>query len=162
MAPVIEDIMNVSLGHLQNLLPTFTQYYVSSTDSVPTSEEDDAVELPRLIGAILDFVSAVTRSGRAKEWVSKQGAPLVAVVFSYVLMTDEDVSMLSSLATTVLKTLQEELWTSNANAFVAQEDEELQQYSVRLAGFDLLGVSSSFSSSPSCKMPRRISIPVAH
>jgi len=91
MAPFLNDIMNISLGHLQNLLPLFTQYYVSSTDTVPVSEEEEAVELPRLIGSILDFTAGVARSGRAKDWVSSQGAALVTVVFSYALMTDDDV-----------------------------------------------------------------------
>jgi importin-9 len=38
--------------------------------------------------------------------------------------------------------MQEETWASNANAFVAQEFDETQAYSVRVAGFDLLAVSS--------------------
>ena len=36
---------------------------------------------------------------------------------------------------------QEETWATNANAFVAQEDDETSSYSVRIAGFDLLGAS---------------------
>lgn len=36
---------------------------------------------------------------------------------------------------------QEETWATNANAFVAQEDDETLSYSVRIAGFDLLGAS---------------------
>jgi hypothetical protein len=34
----------------------------------------------------------------------------------------------------------EETWATNANAFVAQEEDETQAYSVRVAGFDLLAV----------------------
>lgn len=37
--------------------------------------------------------------------------------------------------------LQVETWASNANIFVAQEDDDTQPYSVRVAGFDLLDVS---------------------
>ena len=36
---------------------------------------------------------------------------------------------------------QEESWATDANAFVAQEDDETLSYSVRIAGFDLLGAS---------------------
>ena len=37
--------------------------------------------------------------------------------------------------------VQEEEWANNANAFVAQESDDTLSYSVRMAGFDLLGVS---------------------
>ena len=39
---------------------------------------------------------------------------------------------------------QEDSWISNANAFVAQEYDDSLQYSVRIAGFDLLAVSIGF------------------
>jgi hypothetical protein len=38
--------------------------------------------------------------------------------------------------------MQAETWANNANAFVAQEDDDNQAYSIRLAGFDLLAVST--------------------
>jgi hypothetical protein len=34
----------------------------------------------------------------------------------------------------------EEEWVADANAFVAEEDDEAQAYSTRVAVFDLLGV----------------------
>jgi hypothetical protein len=36
--------------------------------------------------------------------------------------------------------LQEDSWINNADAFVAQEYDDALQYSVRIAGFDLLSV----------------------
>ena len=36
---------------------------------------------------------------------------------------------------------QEETWATNANAFVAHEDDDTQAYGVRVAGFELLYVS---------------------
>ena len=36
----------------------------------------------------------------------------------------------------------EDSWIHNANAFVAQEYDDSLQYSVRIAGFDLLAVST--------------------
>jgi hypothetical protein len=36
---------------------------------------------------------------------------------------------------------QEDSWITNANAFVAQEYDDSQKYSVRIAGFDLLSVN---------------------
>lgn len=46
--------------------------------------------------------------------------------------------------------MQEDTWATNANAFVAQEDDETQTYSVRIAGFDLLGVNGYHSPPYSC------------
>ena len=43
--------------------------------------------------------------------------------------------------TTLTFYVQEEEWANNANAFVAQESDDTLSYSVRMAGFDLLGVS---------------------
>jgi importin-9 len=36
--------------------------------------------------------------------------------------------------------VQEETWANDPNAFVAQEDDDTQAYSVRVAGFDLFAV----------------------
>lgn len=40
---------------------------------------------------------------------------------------------------------QEESWTTNANAFVAHEDDDAQAYGVRAAGFELLYVRIGLS-----------------
>jgi hypothetical protein len=37
---------------------------------------------------------------------------------------------------------QEDKWAKDANVFVAQEEDEAQDYSVRIASFDLLAVSN--------------------
>ncbi|EEB93720.1 hypothetical protein MPER_07587 [Moniliophthora perniciosa FA553] len=73
----------------------------------------------------MDFVSAIARGGRARDWFNgDKSAALVSAVFNYIQMTEED----------------EETWGNNANAFVAQEDDDLVNYSVRVAGLDLLTV----------------------
>ena len=46
-----------------------------------------------------------------------------------------------SIRDIVIDRPQEDSWISNANAFVAQEYDDSLQYSVRIAGFDLLAVS---------------------
>lgn len=39
--------------------------------------------------------------------------------------------------------MQEEEWMGDVNAFVMDEDEELEVYGVRVVGHDLIGVSGS-------------------
>ncbi|KAJ2917840.1 hypothetical protein MD484_g2556, partial [Candolleomyces efflorescens] len=119
----LPDLLASSLHHLQAVYPAFTHYYLSASESVPRSSEDEAVELPQLICPILDFLSSVSRSGKARTWfIGANLSALIAAIFNLVQMTDED----------------EETWANNPNAFIAQEDDETQQYSVRVAGFDLL------------------------
>ncbi|KAF5384768.1 hypothetical protein D9615_001050 [Tricholomella constricta] len=124
LTPYLQQFLSDSLVHLQALHPTFSQYYLSSSESAPRSSEDEAIELPQLICPILDFAAAVTRGGKAKEWFTTENLnALIDAVCDFVQMTDED----------------EEAWANNANAFVAQEEDETQTYSVRVAGFDFLG-----------------------
>jgi hypothetical protein len=92
------DILTLSLNHMRTLFPTFSQYYLSSTESVPSSSEDGNIDLQQLICPILDFVSAVSRGGKAKEWFQKENMDaLISMVFSYSQMTDEDVSLVGFL-----------------------------------------------------------------
>ncbi|KAG6896763.1 hypothetical protein C0992_006277, partial [Termitomyces sp. T32_za158] len=123
MKPYLEAFLTASVVHLQALHATFTEYYLSSSEATPGSSEEEAIELPQLICPILDFVSAVTREGKQRDWFNMNNiGSLVAAVFDFVQMTNED----------------EETWANNANAFVQQEDDTTQPYSVRVAGFDLL------------------------
>ncbi|KAF7337532.1 ARM repeat-containing protein [Mycena sanguinolenta] len=123
LTPYLNDYLSMSLSHLHSLYGPFSQYYLSSAESVPRSSENEAIELPQLICPIFDFTAAVTRGGKSKGWFESQNlSALIASVFSFLQMTNED----------------EETWATNPNAFVAQEEDETQQYSVRVAGFDLL------------------------
>ncbi|KAI5824132.1 ARM repeat-containing protein [Schizophyllum commune Tattone D] len=125
MTTFLPDILSASLNHLQTIYPAFQQYYLSATDSPPPSSEDEPVHLPQLICPILDFLSSVIRGGKAKTWFEGNNlTAVISAVFQYAQMTDED----------------EDTWASNVNAFIAQEDDETQEYSVRVAGFDILGV----------------------
>ncbi|RXW18578.1 hypothetical protein EST38_g7277 [Candolleomyces aberdarensis] len=119
----LPDLLASSLHHLQAVYPAFTHYYLLASDPVPQTSEDETVDLPQLICPILDFLSSVSRSGKARTWfIGGNLSALIAAVFNLVQMTDED----------------EDNWANNPNAFIAQEDDETQQYSVRVAGFDLL------------------------
>ncbi|KAF9225273.1 ARM repeat-containing protein [Gyrodon lividus] len=123
----LEPFLDASLAHLQGIFPTYDNYYISATESAPGTSEDETVELPHLICPMFDFLSNVVRGGKAKQWLDSQSNPqnlshLVGTIFRYTQMTAED----------------EETWAANANAFVAQEDDETDAYGVRVAGFELL------------------------
>lgn len=101
LTPFILDYLAVSLTHLVALFPTFAHYYISSSDSVPRTSEDETIELPQLICPIMDFMAGVSRGGKAKDWWTAPGnlPHLVSSVFNFVQMTDEDVSHLDSPST---------------------------------------------------------------
>lgn len=147
LTPYLKDLLTASLNHLQALYPTFARFYLSSSESVPRSSEDESIELPQLICPIIDFVAAVTRGGKAKEWFDGGNlAALISAVFNFVQMTDEDVrNSVHSFFGSNNYHCQEETWATNANAFVAQEEDDTQSYSVRVAGFDFLGVRTHSS-----------------
>ncbi|KAF5352862.1 hypothetical protein D9756_006082 [Leucocoprinus leucothites] len=121
---LLTDFLAASISHLHVLYPTFAHYYLASEDSVPSTSEDETIDLAQLISPVIDFVSGVTRHGKTKEWLEANLQQIVAVIFNYAQITQDD----------------EENWANNANAFVAQEDDETQAYSIRVAGFDLLSV----------------------
>ncbi|CAA7265862.1 unnamed protein product [Cyclocybe aegerita] len=119
----LNDFLAVSINHLRALYSTFTSYYLNGSESAPNTSEDEPIELPQLVCPIIDLLAAVIRSGKAHNWLSDANIfSLVSSVFAYIQMSEEDA----------------ETWASNANAFVAQEEDETQAYSVRVAGFDLL------------------------
>ncbi|KAG8219346.1 armadillo-type protein [Butyriboletus roseoflavus] len=123
----VESFLDSSLSHLKSIFPVYEIYYINATESVPGSSEDEAIELPYLICPLFDLVSNIVRGGRAKQWLDPQNQSpnltnLVGVVFGFAQMTAEDA----------------DTWATNANAFVAQEDDETETYGVRVAGFGLL------------------------
>ncbi|KAF8554336.1 ARM repeat-containing protein [Imleria badia] len=127
LKPYVESFLDSSLVHLQSIFSAYETYYINATESVPGSTEDEAVELPHLICPLFDLVSNIVRGGRAKQWLDPKNqnqnlTNLAGVVFRFAQMTTED----------------EDTWATNANAFVAQEEDETETYGVRVAGFGLL------------------------
>ncbi|KAG1779599.1 armadillo-type protein [Suillus placidus] len=109
MTSYVRGYLDASLRHLQVMSETYDTFYISGSGSAPGSSEEEIVEIPHLICPLFDFVSNVVRGGKAKEWLQ--------------------VENLNSL---------EETWATNANAFVAHEEDDTQAYGVRVAGFELL------------------------
>lgn len=84
------EFLAASVRHLHALYPTFAHYYLSD-ETVPKTSEDDTIDLAQLICPILDFISAVTRHGKSKEWLESSLEELVSAIFNYAQITHEDV-----------------------------------------------------------------------
>lgn len=147
MKAYVESFLDSSLSHLKNVFPAYEIYYINATGPVPGSSEDEAVELPYLVCPLFDLVSNVVRGGRAKKWLDPENQSqnltnLVGVIFQFAQMTAEDVGIFHSvvLGSALMELAQADTWATNANAFVAQEEDETEAYGVRVAGFGLLNV----------------------
>ena len=92
LTPHLKELLSASLTHLSLLYPTFAHYYLRSGAAVPRSSEDETIELTHLVCPMLDFVSNVARSGRAKDWFEGDNlSGLIGAIFSWVQMTSDDV-----------------------------------------------------------------------
>ncbi|CAE6414438.1 unnamed protein product [Rhizoctonia solani] len=118
-----------SLTHLNRLLPIFINHYVrADADPAPTTSGDDPdqqVSLTNLTSALLDYVGSAARTSVGRSWFEGTDGALqnyIEMVAGWSQMTEED----------------EENWTNNPNAFVADEDDETGLFSLRIAGFDLV------------------------
>lgn len=85
------DFLAASVHHLHALFPTFIRYYLTSEDNVPGTSEDETIDLVQLICPIIDFVSAVTRYGKSKEWLQANLHQIVSAIFNYAQITQDDV-----------------------------------------------------------------------
>ncbi|KAH7338870.1 ARM repeat-containing protein [Rhizoctonia solani] len=122
-------LLGHSLTHLNRLLPIFINHYVrADADPAPTTSGDDPdqqVSLTNLASALLDYVGSATRTSVGRSWFESTDGALqsyIEMVAGWSQMTEED----------------EENWTNNPNAFVADEDDETGLFSLRIAGFDLV------------------------
>lgn len=129
LSPYTPTLLVHSLAHLQKLLPTFVNHYVrSDATPPPTTSSDDLdqqVSLTHLASSLLDFVGSAARTAAGRSWFEGTAGVLqnyIEMVAGWSQMTEED----------------EENWSNNPNAFVAEEDDETELFSLRIAGFDLV------------------------
>ncbi|ELU41145.1 importin-9 [Rhizoctonia solani AG-1 IA] len=122
-------ILSHSLTHLNRLLPIFINYYVrADADSAPTASSDDPdqqASLTNLASSLLDYVGSAVRTSAGRSWFETTDRALqnyIEAVAGWSQMTQDD----------------EENWSNNPNAFVADEDDETGLFSLRIAGFDLV------------------------
>ncbi|SJX60888.1 related to KAP114-Member of the karyopherin-beta family, nuclear import [Sporisorium reilianum f. sp. reilianum] len=136
----LQAFMQSSISNLVSLLPAFKQLYLSSTSDLdtPTSEEGDddvACDIPSLACSILDFINEASRGDRCRDLFVQGGTggqghetqvlqQLVGLLLVYIDITVDD----------------EDNWANDANAFIADEDDETLAYSLRIAAADLLGM----------------------
>lgn len=79
--------------HLRNLLPFFAQYYLVANANPPKSLEDEPIDLTMLACPIFDFVFKVSRTSKAKNWLTLPNVEaLVIAMFGWMQMTEDDVS----------------------------------------------------------------------
>lgn len=96
VTPYVPDVLNAALAHLTILAPVFTRYYLDAAEPVPRNSEDGTIDLTTLACTIFDFVTRAARGSRAKEWFNDANlTALVNVVFAWVQMTSDDVSIFS-------------------------------------------------------------------
>ncbi|QRV94844.1 importin-9 [Ceratobasidium sp. AG-Ba] len=129
LSPYTPALLSHSLTHLQNLLPVFVEYYVRSDAASPptasTDDPDQQVSLTHLASALLDYVGSAARTTAGRSWFESTNGSLqsyIEMVAGWAQMTEED----------------EENWSANPNTFVAEEDDETELFSLRIAGFDLV------------------------
>lgn len=142
---------------LHALYPTFQTHYLSSSPDAPeppscisssggdSNPDSNDIGIPELACSIVDYLTGAARARGAKEVFviggdggkgkgkgkgkegkelpSQEMLGLVDALLRFTQMTRED----------------EENWSSDPNAFVADEDDEAEAYSLRSAGHDLLG-----------------------
>lgn len=83
----------MALNHLNVLFPTFYACYISCTDPIPTSSEDETIDLTQLVCPIFDFISNSARGGKAKDWFNQINlTAVVSSIFNWAQMTNGDVS----------------------------------------------------------------------
>lgn len=129
LASFTPTLLGHSLTHLNRLLPTFINHYVRP-DAAPapmtsSDDPDQDVSLTNLASALLDYVGSAVRTSVGRSWFETTDGALrsyIEMVAGWSQMTEED----------------EENWTSNPNAFVADEEDEAGLFSLRIAGFDLV------------------------
>jgi hypothetical protein len=99
LKPYLPEFLSASLHHLQAYFPTYTQFYLVADASVPKNSEDESIELPEVAAPILDFISAIARGGRAKDWFgSDQVAGLVKAIFAWSQISIESASRFFTLS----------------------------------------------------------------
>lgn len=129
-----------SISNLASLLPVFKQLYLSSTSGIDVpateeGEEDMSCDLPSLACSIFDFINEVSRGDRSRDLFVHGGTggqgcetealkQLISLLLVFIDMTVDD----------------EDNWANDANAFIADEDDETLAYSLRIAAADLLGM----------------------
>ena len=159
LAPDLLKYIHLSINNLNSLLPLFHTYYLSSTSDAlkPPSPESDIgfiatdMKLDDLACVIFDFLIPAVRVARtAASLVTSENGDetgtdlmegILGIVLGYVQVTKANASFsVYHHAMELMDSRQEEEWLEDANAFVLDDDDETEQYGLRVGGLDVVGV----------------------
>lgn len=142
IAPHVAMYIRIGIINLTSLLPAFNEYYISSDPDAPEpplpapdAAYTSKMDLDDLAAAIFEFFEPTIRVPQAKDLLvtgsddDARGSAIMETIISLVLTY------------TQVTRQQEEEWLEDANAFVEDEDEDNIVYSLRIVGYDLMGVS---------------------
>ena len=125
----LPDLIKISVAHLNDLLPIFIDNQVYDTQlfsQIEGEEEDDGATVEELVCPIVDLISGFTNVKQGKIVFEDQNLNIIPVAVRLALewgqMTVEE----------------EETWAADPNAFVDDEEDETENYSLRIATHDLL------------------------
>ena len=145
-ATLLVSILPLTVSHLTKLLPFHTLYSLSSTSDIspppPTdaavAADGDDITIEQVVCPIVDFLTEVTRAGKlAKGWTEGKGGETESMALKEVVG--------AVLGFTMMTTEEEDEWANDPNAFVMEEDDETDLYSIRVAGHDFISVSPTDS-----------------
>jgi hypothetical protein len=147
----MDSLLQISVQHMCTLAPVYRSLYlVDSDDTEPTFADEGAdvsCSLVTLLGHAFDLLQHGTRKAWLRSsFLDKETArasslltACVAAVFSYARVTTENVRAFLCFSDNKRHCAQEETW-QDANAFVAEEDQDGLSFTVRDASLDLLSV----------------------
>ena len=125
----LPDLIKISIAHLNDLLPIFIDNQVYDTQlfsQIEGEEDDDGATVEELVCPIVDLISGFTNVKQGKIVFEDQNLNIIPVAVRLALewgqMTVEE----------------EETWAADPNAFVDDEEDETENYSLRIATHDLL------------------------
>lgn len=126
-------LLHVAIEQLTLLAPAFrTGYLNDAPEAIVDIDADsrEAVTIPRFAASVLEFVASCSRRTSGKPaLVDQAGAPSDLLLQSTYL----------AIFYAQIPTEDEDRWTSDVNAFVADEDEEIPAATLRTAALDLVG-----------------------
>ncbi|KAF8336339.1 ARM repeat-containing protein [Cantharellus anzutake] len=142
LAPVYPNFVAISISHLEALLPVFQRYYVAHDNetpppTTPADDPDQMVALPVLASSIFEFLGLAARSRVLQSYfLDRDEAHLercVRLVPLWAQMTEDD----------------RQTWSSDSNAFIAEQDDDAPLMTLRTATIDFLQVNllDAFSTS---------------
>jgi hypothetical protein len=88
----------------------------------PVDSDGEVLSLDGLILVVFDFICVIVESSKSRKLIKQGIRDLIYYIIQYMQITDE----------------QMQIWSSNPDQFVEDEDEDSFAYSVRISGLDII------------------------